>query len=377
MSVNKDKKSGKWYYSGKYKDLEGNYKDYKKRGFTRKSEAKAAEEVFLSKLGVGKHRITLDSLVELYSEEYRAFNVKEATLVGDESYYKNHIKEIFGDKYIDDISTSDVEHFKIHLINKRKPKSDEGYAEQTINHALSVFSKYLSFAVKKGRLSINPCSNVKKYRNTTKIKKHKHNENFWEDHEYIQFLSIIKDDYWICVFEFLYGTGLREGELFALSWKDMDFKKSEIHISKSLTSKTKDYGPKVTSVKNINSHRHIDLQRYLSELLLKRYNKVSKTDGFTDDYFIFGDIKPMSRSTLSRYLDKYIEIANVKRITPHGFRHSHATSLIIAGVDDTLIAERLGHTVYELRNTYSHIYKSQREDLKNTLDNMHKKRQAV
>lgn len=86
------------------------------------------------------------------------------------------------------------------------------------------------------------------------------------------------------------------------------------------------------------------------------------------DYFVFGDIRPMSRTDLARKLEMYINISGVKRITPHGFRHSHASFLIMNGIDDSLIAERLGHTVSELRKTYAHIYTEKQEEMKAKLD---------
>ncbi|WP_407717635.1 tyrosine-type recombinase/integrase [Floccifex porci] len=67
----------------------------------------------------------------------------------------------------------------------------------------------------------------------------------------------------------------------------------------------------------------------------------------------------------------YISKSNIERITPHGFRHSAATFLIQNRVDDTLIAERLGHTVNELRKTYAHVYKSMRNDMKNKLNELY------
>lgn len=379
MSVNKDKKSGKWYYSGKYKDIKGNYHDYKKRGFRLEREAKAAEEKFLSKINGPLVRVTMDSLVEMYAEEYEAFNVKESTLIGDECYYNNHIKEIFGSKFVDEIEPSDIEQFKVHMV--RKPRLDkEGnikgvYAERTINHALSVLSKYLSYAVKKGRIKHNPGHTVTKYKNSeTVIKKSAKKENFWEEKEYDKFLSSVDDPYWHDVFEFMFGTGVREGELFGLTWDSIDLDDSKIYIEQNITSKTRAKGVKITTTKNANSNRAIDMQQYLHKLLSDRLNGAKKLDGFSGEYFVFGDIRPMARSTLAKRLDDYITKAGVKRITPHGFRHSHATMLILAKVDDTLIAERLGHTVAELRKTYAHIYEKQRANLKNVLDDIHNKR---
>ena len=43
--------------------------------------------------------------------------------------------------------------------------------------------------------------------------------------------------------------------------------------------------------------------------------------------FIFGDIFPLSRTTITRKKESYIKKANVKRITIHEFRHSHVTIL--------------------------------------------------
>ena len=76
----------------------------------------------------------------------------------------------------------------------------------------------------------------------------------------------------------------------------------------------------------------------------------------------------ISRTGLARKLEMYINISGVKRITPHVFRHSHASFLIMNGIDDSLIAERLGHTVAELRKTYAHVYKSMRQNMKSILD---------
>ena len=48
MSVHKDEKTGKWYYTGKYRDLAGKRHDYKKRGFKTKKEALEAEQYLRS-----------------------------------------------------------------------------------------------------------------------------------------------------------------------------------------------------------------------------------------------------------------------------------------------------------------------------------------
>ena len=87
------------------------------------------------------------------------------------------------------------------------------------------------------------------------------------------------------------------------------------------------------------------LQNTLLDRFKNRLEKEKHKDGFTLDYFIFGDIKPVSRSDLARKMEYFIRLSGVSRITPHGLRHSHASFLIKSKIDDSLIAERLEHTV--------------------------------
>lgn len=94
MSQHKDPKTGKWYFTGKYRDLLGNRHDYKKRGFNTKKEAKEAESAFLLKVKGGYGRIKMRSLVKLYHEEMKS-TVKGSTLVGYRSIERLHILPFF------------------------------------------------------------------------------------------------------------------------------------------------------------------------------------------------------------------------------------------------------------------------------------------
>lgn len=90
MSVHKDEKTGKWYYTGKYRDLAGKRHDYKKRGFKTKKEAKAAEDAFLLKIKGGQGRIKMNALIELYHQEMKSA-IKYSTLRMYEMIERLHI----------------------------------------------------------------------------------------------------------------------------------------------------------------------------------------------------------------------------------------------------------------------------------------------
>lgn len=61
-------------------------------------------------------------------------------------------------------------------------------------------------------------------------------------------------------------------------------------------------------------------------------------------------------TTFERKLNKYIEITKVKKITPHGFRHSHVSLLWNLGCTIEEIAKRLGDTPSVVENTYTHVF---------------------
>lgn len=371
MSVFKDGNS--WAYKGKIAiPFEpGKYKSYYKRGFSKKKDAQRAEQLFRDNFSTHQKDITFDELVNLYRANYRTQNVKESTLIGDESYYRLHIQPVLGKYPLSQVTTQAIDLWKSYMIKKpkteRKKNKNEYYSTATINHAKSVISKYLSYAVRLGFISYNPCHNVPSYQNKEELKE-KQEIKFWEVNEFKTFIASVDEKRWNDIFTFLFFIGLRESETFALSWRDVDFQKCTLRINKSITYKTKAAPWKITTPKNENSIRIIDLQDTLLDRLKNRLEKEKHKDGFTLDYFIFGDIKPVSRSDLARKMDYFIQLSGVSRITPHGLRHSHASFLIKSKIDDSLIAERLGHTVAELRKTYAHIYDSMRQDMKRILD---------
>ena len=83
-----------------------------------------------------------------------------------------------------------------------------------------------------------------------------------------------------------------------------------------------------------------------------------------NDYVVFGTFHTsLATSTLQQNFKKYINVANVKNIVLHEFRHSHASYLINKGVSPLVVAQRLGHSdVATTLNTYSHLYPSKQAE---------------
>ena len=125
-------------------------------------------------------------------------------------------------------------------------------------------------------------------------KKNDAETNFWTKEEYDKFISCIDNEYYKLLFEFMYYTGCRLGEVIGLTWENVDFDTKTIKIYDNLTTKIEDkhkingksYG--VFKPKTNNSIRELILDNVLTEHLKKHYINESKLYGFTKKYLVFG-----------------------------------------------------------------------------------------
>ena len=93
--------------------------------------------------------------------------------------------------------------------------------------------------------------------------------------------------------------------------------------------------------------------------------------GFNDSYFVIGDIAPQISSTITARKNRNCEIAGVKQIRIHDFRHSCAFLLIYIGANIITVSKFLGHTkIDETLNTYSHMFKNKLNDIVNTINKL-------
>ena len=168
----------------------------------------------------------------------------------------------------------------------------------------------------------------------------------------------------------MYYTGVRLGELRALNWNDINFTKKTLSITKSMSKESFQKGSVIVSPKTKNSIRTLDLSDNLINELLEHKKEQQKTYGFNDNWYVFGGFQYLAITTLRNKLDKYIKIANVKRITIHGFRHSHVSLLVDIGCDFKDVAERIGDTVKMVQETYYHMFPEKKKIIIERLNNL-------
>ena len=164
-------------------------------------------------------------------------------------------------------------------------------------------------------------------------------------------------------FQILFWTGIRIGELLALTFGDVDLDGKVITISKSYQRlKGKDV---ITPPKTPKSNRRVNIPQFLADDI--RDYKESLYAPQPEDRVI-----PVAKTFLEKEMKRGIKLSGMKKIHIHSLRHSHTSLLIEMGVSPKEIAERLGHENIETTlNTYSHLYPDKQERLAEQLDQFH------
>ena len=190
--------------------------------------------------------------------------------------------------------------------------------------------------------------------------------SYWTVEEYSKFSDEMMDkpiSYY--AFQMLYWTGIRVGELLALTAGDFDFKNNMLTINKSYQRL---HGEDViTTPKTEKSNRTIKMPQFLCDEM-QEYLKMFYSPSNSDRIF------PISKSYLHHEMDRGAKAAGVKRIRIHDLRHSHVSLLINQGYQAAAIADRVGHETVEITDRYTHIYPSKQNEMANTLDELWKER---
>ncbi len=352
MAIKKDLTSGKWFYYGKYINFKGENKQYKKRGFNTKSEAKKKEQLFLLTVGTANKEMTLDELYAEYSV-FASQYLKDSTLYNDKKKYKK-ISDIFGHKLVNKITSKDILLWQQDLLQK-------DYSISYINSIRNTFSKLYTYLYQNHNIDYNPLKRVPRPKKPNDLKK---TNDFWTYQEFSSFISVVKNPEYLTLFTLAYMSGCRKGELLALQWNDYDGE--SININKTFSPITL----KCTPPKTKNSYRNIYLDNKTVNLLNTHKELCSSYDGYNLDKYIFGFNKPITTTTLERSYKKYQIEANVKKIRFHDLRHSHASLLIDKKMPITIVASRLGDNVETVLNTYTHLLSENHTKVVDILNNL-------
>lgn len=342
MPANKDPdRAGKWIAQFYYTDWTGERKKKRKRGFDTKREALEWERDFLKKQDADMS-MKLSDFVDIYLDDMKP-RLKASTLENKRLLFNSLIVSYFGNMPLNVISAPDIRKWQVELMTSEKHYADTYL--KTINNQLTALFNY---AVKYYGLKENPC-----HKAGSMGKKKADEMNFWTAEEYHTVRKFIDSPCNFMAIQVLYYTGIREGELLALTPSDIDIQSCKMTVNKTYSRQNGENV--ITTPKTPKSNRIIALPVFLCNELEQYMNAMKDLQ---PDQQLF----PTSKHSLARAIRKASEKAGIKRIRVHDLRHSHASLLIEHGFSPLLIAERLGHENIETTlNTYAHLWPNKQE----------------
>ncbi|BCD08908.1 TPA: tyrosine-type recombinase/integrase [Bacillus cereus] len=359
-TVKKDQNTKKWYFiltHGKKED--GKPRQFKKRGFKTKQEAHKAMLELEQSLTLGTYIqpnkiLYKEYLLERFLED-KMTKVKKQTLNTYRWIVEKHIIPAIGDVELTKLNPMIIQGL-YNKLTKEKALSDEN-----IQKVHTLINDSLKKAERWGLIARNPAALV------DRPKAVKKEITVWNVEEVRQFLKYAKKSgrYYIA-FLLALTTGMRQGEILGLRWKDVDFENSCVRITQTLSSDGKDLLP---YTKTKSGSRTIDLPEETVTALKKHWlfirGEREKNRSYKNlDLVVCTEFgTPTHKSNIRRVFRSIIKKADIPKIRFHDMRHTHATLLLLQGVNPKIVSERLGHADVRITlDTYSHLLPSMQKD---------------
>lgn len=334
--------------------LTGKKKRTTRRGFKTQKEAKfalAQLQLEIESNSFSKQDYsTFKEVYELWFANYK-HTVKESSAQRVQYLFKNQILPKFGHMRVNKINTAICQRIVNEWNEENAPIRLRSYTKKIFTYAISIHL-----------ILSNPMDNILIPRKNKKPKKEK--ENFLDRYQLKEFLLIVKQQEPSNVYTMLHVlayTGLRKGELAALTWNDIDFTNQTLSVTK--TGYYLNGNPYITSTKTNKSTRIISVDNSTISLL-KQWKLEQKKFLLSRGIPIKPDKKQLIFSNdnnnliYNAFLNEILRKYPQYNITPHGFRHTHASLLFEAGASIKQVQERLGHTnINTTLEIYTHVTK--------------------
>jgi integrase len=265
---------------------------------------------------------------------------KPSTLEGYESFLRVHIAPFFGERPLSKIGKSDIEAFMAHCLNA-------GQSIKSTRNYLGLLHGIFDHAMRQGWASSNPCKLVEKPQQADVDA----DIRFLDEAEINALLRAVPDTDLGRVERVLYLaaalTGLRQGELLALRWMDVDWPAQRVRVRRNYVR------GRLGTPKSKRSSRAVPLADVLGGELDHHY-KGSVYQGDADLVFAHPHTGgPMDRSRLLKRYKSALKRAGVREVRFHDLRHTFGTRMAAAGVPMRTLQEWMGHRDFKTTLIYA------------------------
>ena len=375
MATKRKKGEGSW---GK-KTINGiEYQRYRKiyNGITKEFYGRTVKEVkekikefeernmYVKRTDVQKQ--TFGEYLENWFKNIRVYEVESSTYLRNEQTINYHIKD-------SSLYNAQMVNVDFELCQSLINKLSEKYSRSTISKVYVILNMCFNHALTKGHIGENPMMKVKMPKESSLVKKKK--EAKWLSSSDVE--KIVLEAERVNTREFrikgkvgerVYGvnayyiiliiyTGLRIGELMALTWNDIDFKNKTLNVNKSrakgmIDGKTTLY---IKDPKSESGTRIIPL----SDRAIYALQKIKECSSSDSDLVVSNT---SSESNITRTINRMLFRAGceTEKCGLHALRHTFGSLLLEKGIDLKTISYLLGHSdITVTANIYLHVTREQ------------------
>lgn len=347
-------------YQGRYKDRFGKIKYIygAKLSEVKKELAVAiADNVQFTSV---REEITLDMWFKRWMDIYKKKSVRPGTIRLYTHIYNKNISPFVGNFKLNSLTKSDIQ-------GVVDSASDSGYKYERQDKIKVILNDLFNRAIEDDLMLKNPAKGIK-LRADREI-----NAKALTIEEEEAFLNASQGTFYDNMFRVAINTGLRPGELFALTTADIDLNNKFIDVNKTLVyqkyldddcktfhiepPKTKQSYRKVPM--NSECAKYMEKQLELKEVLAKKHPKEQN-----DYLFVTKFNTPLNSQIYSDAIRAVIREINIMRsvenempnFSGHTLRHTFATRCFEAGVQPKVVQSYLGHATLKMTmDLYTHV----------------------
>ena len=308
--------------------------------------------------------MTLKQWLITWLKEYKAINLKPRTYDVYETQVNYNIIPDIGNLVLKELKQQDLQRFY-----NKKYNNGKGLSSATIRKIHNIINSALNQAVENDLMHKNVAKNVQ----LPKLVKPQ--VKAFTLQEQNLFFEAAKEYRLYYAFIVNVDTGLRSGELLALTWNDVDLDNGLIRVNKNIMSvKNRDENAESKnklivqdSPKTEASNRTIPLTKRSLSILKEIHNNKTCDIVFPSEKDTYVSLRNYQR-TFYKVLDK----AELKKCSPHVLRHSFVTRCFEKNVQTKVISEMVGHAkLAHTTDIYTHIMLDVKRDAVNALDELY------